>query len=195
MRKQDYIILVDMDDVLENLLPTWITYLNQRYNLNVDVSKITSWDISGYFPTLTPEQLYSPLVEDDFWLLIKPLPGAVEYMRKFVDEGFTVRVCTASSPTSYALKMKYFIKEYIPFLDTRLHCLCVHDKQLVRGDVLLDDNYRNLIGGSYQGVLFNRSHNATYNNPQDLPRVSSWEEFYSWVQFDFKRKQRNSKQV
>lgn len=184
MEKKDYIILVDMDDTIENLLGTWVKYLNKQFGFNVDYNNITDWDMRKTFPTLEDEQIYAPLVDPNLWQEVKPFPGAVETLRKLVEEGFTVRICTASSPTSYALKMRYFVKKYLPFLDTRLHCICVHDKQLVKGNVLADDNINNLSNGSYTGLLFTRPHNLKYDYPKEL-RVANWDEIYDWIEKDF----------
>jgi len=185
MNKKDYIILVDLDDTIEDLLTAWVNYLNKVYDTNVDSEEITDWKISNFFPELTSEQLYEPLVDPELWKTVRPIPGAVKYLRKLIEEGFTVRICTASSPTSYALKMKHFVKRYLPFIDTRLHCLCAHDKQLIKGNILLDDNFENLLGGSYKGILFNRKHNEKYPNPSNLIRVDSWEEFYNIVEKEY----------
>jgi len=182
MKKSDYVILVDMDDTMEELLKCWVAYLNSKYDLTVDFSDIVNWELPPYFPSLTPEQVYEVLVEDDLWKTVTPIEGSIEYLQKLIEEGFTVRVCTASSPTSYALKMRYVMKRYFPFINTRTQCICIHDKQMVKADILLDDNPNNLIGGSYKGVLFSRKTNENVDYPI---RVNSWDEFYEYVKKDF----------
>ena len=185
MEKSEYIILVDMDDTMEDLLTSWVECLNRKYNLQVNPKEVTSWEIPPYFPSLTPFQVYEALVTEELWKTVKPIDGAVEYLKRLVEEGFTVRVCTASSPTSYALKMKWVMKRYFPFLDTRTQCICIHDKHLLKANVLLDDNYKNLLNSSYQGILFTRKHNKNLDYPI---RVNSWEEFYKYVKEDFSKK-------
>ena len=185
MRKEDYVILVDMDDTMEELLKCWVDYLNAKYTLNVDSSNITTWEVPPYFPSLTPEQVYEVLVEEDLWKTVTPIEDSITYLRKLIEEGFTVRVCTASSPTSYALKMRYVMRRYFPFINTRTQCICIHDKQMIKADILLDDNYKNLIGGTYKGVLFSRPHNRMIDYPI---KVNSWSGFYEYVQKDFSEK-------
>lgn len=55
MKKSDFIILVDMDDVLENLQEPWITRLNEKFEKNVDWTKVTNWSVEIYYPSLTRE--------------------------------------------------------------------------------------------------------------------------------------------
>lgn len=186
MKKEDYVILVDMDDTMEDLLRCWVAYLNSKHNLTVDISDIVNWELPPYFPSLTPEQVYEVLVEENLWKTVTPIEGSVTCLQKLMKEGFTVRICTASSPTSYALKMRYVMKKYFPFINTRTQCICIHDKQMIKADILLDDNPNNLMGGSYKGVLFNRRTNESADYPI---RVNSWDEFYEYVQKDFSEKE------
>ena len=69
-------ILVDMDDTIESLASAWVDYLNARHGTTTKLTDITGWDISKAFPTLTNEQVYAPLFEDDFWDCVKPIDGA-----------------------------------------------------------------------------------------------------------------------
>ena len=71
-------ILVDMDDTIESLASAWVDYLNTRHGTTTKLTDITSWDISKAVPTLTNEQVYAPLFEDDFWDWVKPIDGASE---------------------------------------------------------------------------------------------------------------------
>lgn len=185
MKKEDYVILVDMDDTIEELLRCWVAYLNNRYDLTVNFSDIVDWELLPYFPSLTEEQVYEVLVEEELWKTVVPIEGSVACLQKLMEEGFTIRICTASSPTSYALKMKYVMKKYFPFINTRTQCICIHDKQMIKADILLDDNPNNLIGGSYKGILFSRRTNTNVDYPI---RVNSWDEFYEYVQKDFSEK-------
>ena len=60
-------VLVDMDDTIESLLSAWVERLNRSFGTEVNPDEVSEWDISKSFPTLTKEQVYSPLLCDDFW--------------------------------------------------------------------------------------------------------------------------------
>ena len=50
-------------------------------------------------------------------------------------------------------------------------------KQLIRGDVLIDDGIHNLEGGAYKKILFTAPHNRHYDaEAHGMTRVNNWEE-------------------
>ena len=65
---------------------------------------------------------------------------------------------------------------YFPFL-TWDQVIVTTRKQLIRGDVLIDDGIHNLEGGNYRKILFTAPHNRYYDAAaHDMIRVNSWEE-------------------
>ena len=79
-------ILFDADDTVENLSDCWIAMLNERYGTSVTPEDVHSWDISLAFPTLTKEQVFGVLYDDELWRRITPIPGSVEVLQKLYDE-------------------------------------------------------------------------------------------------------------
>lgn len=104
-------ILIDLDDVVDDLLTAWVNELNKRYNLNV--KEVTDWNIMNNFPTPTKNQIFEVLEEEDFWKNINPLSNSIYYINK-LKENHSIYFCTASSPKSFYLKYKYFLKKYFP---------------------------------------------------------------------------------
>ena len=90
-------ILVDMDDTIESLVSAWVDYLNARHGTTTKLTDITDWDISKAFPTLTNEQVYTPLFEDSFWDWVKPIDGASEVLQKLIADGHKVLIVTTSN--------------------------------------------------------------------------------------------------
>lgn len=60
-------ILFDADDTVENLSDCWIAMLNERYGTSVTPEDVHGWDISLAFPTLTKEQVFGVLHDDELW--------------------------------------------------------------------------------------------------------------------------------
>lgn len=51
------------------------------------------------------------------------------------------------------------------------------NKQMIRGDVLIDDGVHNLEGGSYKKILMTAPHNRNYDaEANGMIRVSNWTE-------------------
>lgn len=165
-------ILVDMDDTIENLAEAWVAYLNARHQTSTSLSDITDWDISKAFPTLTKEQVYAPLFEDTFWSWVKPMKGASETLQKLIADGHTVLIVTTSNYQTLAAKMEQVLFHYFPFLTWNDVIITAH-KQLIKGDVLVDDGIHNLEGGDYFKILMTAPHNRNYDADKTECTVSA----------------------
>lgn len=82
MHKKPLTILVDMDDTLINLCEEWVNILNNKYSTNTALVDIKEWDITKAFPTLSVEEIFSPLNSEELWDLVRPIDGAVKYLKK-----------------------------------------------------------------------------------------------------------------
>ena len=95
-------ILFDADDVAETLLEGWVKTLNERYGTTTSVEDVTDWDVSKAFPTLTKQQIYGVLQEDEVWAKLTPMPGAQEYLKRLHDEGHELYMVTATDYRSWS---------------------------------------------------------------------------------------------
>ena len=173
-------ILFDADDTAENLLECWVNTLNRRHGLSVNKDEITEWDMTLAFPTLSPEEVFSPLYEDDFWQQVTPLPGCVEYLQRLIDDGHELYMVTATDYRTCRAKIDRLI-EIFQFLSQDHIIICDH-KQMIRGDVLIDDAPHNLIGGKYRKILMSAPHNRDFNAAaHDVYRADSWDAVYSII--------------
>jgi len=176
MPKDDYkklTILVDMDDTIENLLVHWIGWLNEAYGTSVDAEEIRSWNIQEAFPSLTTKQVYEPLLLDEFWLRVTPKPDAQDYLQTLADDGHEIYITTSSNYKTIPVKMEQVLFKYFPWLDWD-HVIIASKKQMIRGDVMVDDGPHNLEGGRYYKILMDAPHNRGYIPPDDpifSPRI------------------------
>lgn len=176
------IILVDMDDTIEELLPAWCRWLNKYYGTNVSPDNVTDWEVAKFFPELTIEQVFSPLIDNSsFWKTVKPKPGAVKYLKKLATEGNEIYIVTASHYKNIAPKYEYIIEKYFPFIHWN-HFIITCNKQLINGDVLIDDGPHNLENGSYNKILFTAPHNKSYDTyKNNMYRADCWKDVYNIV--------------
>ena len=176
-----YTVLIDCDDVMVDLIGTWCWWLNSVHGTKVCPEHISTWTMTDYFPELTNEEVYEPLKLGSFWHYVKPKPGAVEYIKKMIDDGMDVYVCTASYLETIADKFTMVIQRHFPFINWS-NIILTSNKQMVRGDVLIDDGVHNLEGGLYHKVLMSAPHNEQYNaEANGMVRANSWEEAYHAV--------------
>ena len=186
-------ILVDADDVIENLLDCWVAMLNNRYGTSTSIEDVTDWNVSLAFPTLTKEQVYSVLADDELWNMLEPIPDAQETLQKFHSEGHEIYIVTASDYRSCKAKFDRILSLF-PWLDWD-HVIVTSNKQMVKGDILIDDNPHNLVGGDYIKMLFDRPHNRSFDaKANGMIRVRTWEEVDFAVQLQAKMATGNEQQ-
>lgn len=174
-------ILFDADDTIENLLECWTATLNERYHLCVSPEDITDWDISKFYNVLTPKQVFSVLEEDEIWNRLEPIPGSQCALQKLYNEGHNLYMVTATNYKTCEAKMNR-IFELFPFLNWE-HVIISHNKQMIKGDILIDDAPHNLIDGDYLKILFSKSHNDSFDcYSHKIIRVNNWDEIYSYIE-------------
>lgn len=174
-------ILVDMDDTIENLLSVWVNVLNNRYERNVALDDIHSWDIGSYFPGLSKDELFSVLNTEEFWAKVTPIPGSIDTLQKIKEDGDQVLIVTATHPYTVKLKFDAIIKRYFPFIPCE-DMIITSRKQLIHGDILIDDAPHNLIGGSYYKILITAPHNRDFDAAGNgIVRCDTWDEIYSEI--------------
>lgn len=110
------IVLVDMDDVLELLVPGWVAYVNERFGTHARPQDVRSWNMAQAFPTLTREQVYSAVMDDALWDYVKPMPGADEALRRMMADGHEIYVVTATQYQTLRAKMENVLFRYFPYI-------------------------------------------------------------------------------
>lgn len=173
-------ILIDADDVAETLQYSWVNAVNKKYGTSATVEDVTDWDVSKAFPTLTKQQVYGVLQEDDMWANLTPTPGAQEYMKRLHDEGHELYIVTATDFRTCRVKIERIL-ELFPFLDAE-HIIIAHNKQMVTGDVLIDDGPHNLVNGPYFRIHFDQPHNRGIDEKKyGMYRAVGWDQAYRLI--------------
>lgn len=169
-------ILVDMDDTIEMLLAAWIREANRRYSRNVQYDDVKEWDVSKSYPGLTRKQIYDIVLENEFWQTVEPMPGAAEALEHMMRAGHELFIVTATDYKAVPAKMGDLLFRYFPFLSWD-QVIITSKKQLIKGDVLIDDGPHNLQGGEFQKILMDAPHNREFDaEANGMIRVHSWDE-------------------
>ena len=170
------IILVDMDDTIEQLLKTWLARINEQCGRCVAPDDVKEWNLAAAYPGLTQEQVYGVADVPGFWKDVEPVPGAAEALKHFMDEGHEVYIVTATESGHVEEKMRDVLFRYFPFLSWS-QVIITSRKQLIRGDVLIDDGIHNLEGGAYRKILVTAPYNRYYDaEANGMIRVHNWDE-------------------
>lgn len=175
------IILVDMDDTIENLTEAWINYANKRFGTAVNAADITTWDPSEAFLSVSHEEMYALLLEDELYETVEPFEGAALYLQKLISDGHEVFIVTNSPYQVMKAKMEKVLFRHFPFIDWK-HVIITGNKPIIKGDVLIDDGVHNLLGGNYAKLLFSAPHNRSFDaEGNGMIRVNCWKEVYKAV--------------
>ena len=171
-----------MDDTIEGLLDAWLDWLNKAYGCSVQREDITCWDMRKAYPGVAPEKVYAPLELEEFWDTVKPIPGASEVLEKWIARGHAVYIVTSTPYTDIRPKAEKCLFKLFPFLSWSNVVILDH-KQLLRGDVLIDDGLHNLEGGAYEKILVTAPYNRPYPARENgMLRVETWAEIEKAVE-------------
>jgi 5'(3')-deoxyribonucleotidase len=169
-------IFLDMDGVIVDLMSGWMPYLNNITAKNIKVEDVNIWGIEKVFG-VPFSKARKPLHRPQFWQDLLPYPGAVEFVKELHDRGHEVYIATSPFPSDNCMwGKKEWVENHLPFLPSS--CLCIlHDKFLLRGDMMVDDKPENLIKFEGLRVLFSQPWNRKLNlgvMPQWFWRVGNY---------------------
>ena len=174
------IIGVDLDDVLWDLMSTWISRYNDMVDDNLTVEDIKSWDVAQYIKRGTEGILNYIPQQNDFWDDVEPIPDSKECLQQLIKDGYLIYVVTASSHTNLKEKMSRFYSLF-PFIEEE-HVVIIHRKQMMDLDMLIDDKPGNLEDANYLKVLFDRPHNRSFDEDKiSAVRLKTWPEIYKYI--------------
>lgn len=143
-------ILLDMDDVLNNQNEVWVDTLNHRYGRNVTAEDITGWDMRLAFPGLNDEELYGPAYRGELVQYMMAPEDAVTYTKMWHANGHDLYVVTSTSVENADSKTQWLFRNY-PWFDRDCFIMC-HHKNLIFGDILVDDALHNLKDMKWMGA-------------------------------------------
>ena len=174
-------ILVDMDDTVECLTDAWLDWLNAAYGRHVTKDDIKSWDFAAAFPGLTEDEAFAPLYIDSFWDTVKPMPWASEILSRLRADGHEIYIVTSSACRTIPAKMERVLFQYFPFINWD-HVIIAQKKQMIFGDVLIDDAPHNLEGFDGLKILMTAPHNRSCDaKKKGMFRVDNWHTIYDLV--------------
>lgn len=172
--RSGFTVLVDVDDVAMDLCGAWCEYLNAHYGTDVEPSHLTSWDMRDNFPTLTEKEIFGALRDPDLFRSEGMVFGAAAAIQKLTEAGADVYFVTATHYKTPKAKFKRLFAFFGGIVDPSRLIVC-HDKRMVRGSVLIDDNPDNLKGGEYRKILFDRPHNRGFDEKTiGAERAEDW---------------------
>lgn len=181
------ILLLDLDDVLNTFNSDstgWIKLYNDKYGNEhirqygtlLKTEHIVDWNLHKF--TLPGVNVFNEFIcNNNFFRRVGVQPYAQEVTREMVKH-FDVYVVSASHFSTVPDKAEWLL-EHFPHIPIK-HFIPCYNKFMVKGDVLLDDGYHNLINFNGTRILFSKPWNRQYQN-DELLKLHSIEVMSSWA--------------
>ena len=173
-------IMLDCDNVLSNTSEAWVEFLNKKHGLSVNPQGLSHEKILEAFPTLTKDEIKFPLQYEGFSATFRVKPGSYECLKQMIDDGHEVSVVTAHNNKTAGTKFEWVTTNF-PFI-SRDDIIITRKKHKIMGDVLVDDEVRNLLDGNYLKILFDHPNNHGYDaEGNGMIRVFTLKEAYEVI--------------
>lgn len=154
------IVCCDVDNTICNLQEVVVNLFNERYGSHYTLNDFIEYDVMNVLPTQDGIVMRDMYGEHGIYNKVKPLLKAQESLQKLINEGHQVYLVTDAIPKTYEEKVN-FIHRYFPFIDDA-HIVSMKHKHLFRCDVMIEDNFANLITKThYHRILMNQPWNQS----------------------------------
>lgn len=134
-------ILVDMDGIVTDTLPTWLRWIHSATGVKAEVSDITKWNLNENPPldALPLDQILEPLDESGFTLNLPEMPNACLFLKKLHDDGHDISIVTARQGKNCMPETIEWIERMMPWFDVKRKLCFVYEKARFDADVIIDD--------------------------------------------------------
>ncbi len=162
-------LIVDMDGVLADVYSQFLKMEEEEFGIRQPRENLLGRPESEVFKH---ERKY--VATKGFFRNAPVIDGAVAAIKELNDKYDLFIVSAAMEfPLSLPEKLEW-LKEHFPFLTWHQFVFC-GSKTIIKGDIMIDDHFKNLDYFTGKTYLFTQPHNYNQDNKHHT-RVSSWEE-------------------
>jgi 5'(3')-deoxyribonucleotidase len=184
-----FIIALDVDDLIADLVSHWLDLYNMEYDDNLRINEITDWDITKFVLPECGSKIYNFLNYPGLYSGVLPIPVAIEGVQ-VLKRTPNVRVIFVTAQDFTGGKLPWLRRYGLLEDNERSDFIVCKDKYLIRADILVDDNIDNFMSFPGKSILFTRPWNryfSEYEGEQDRSRASDWYELSfqinNWLYF------------
>jgi 5'(3')-deoxyribonucleotidase len=166
-------VLVDMDEVVCDFVGEFVRRVGRKRE------EVVTFDVNDCLG-ITRERFLEVISDPSFFRSLEPIDGALDGLKRIVDAGHDLVICTMISTgckNAYDAKANWLCA-HLPWMDVDRTMITAKRKSLVRGDVLFDDNMKNLEHFPGAAVAMARPWNEGFR-----VRVKTWPEFTRHVDY------------
>ena len=151
------IIAIDIDGVLNDLVPKVLALYNSRTGKNIKLSNITKYNFHECLSKEDADGVCALFKERELWDSIEPLPNARWGIETLINMGHEIYLATATLPENFSWKVEWIAKHY-PLIN-RKNIICINNKGLLKCDILIDDYLDNLTSNICERIVINQPWN------------------------------------
>jgi 5'-nucleotidase len=168
-------LLIDMDGVTADLVSHWIALINRYHGEKLTVEDVTDWYVHKITRNTTKEQVDEFLKDPGFFRHLDPIPQALATLKQLMAEGHDV-IFVTHCKFGHEDK-RVWIEHHLPGFPME-NIIFAERKELVIGDLLLDDGLHNL-------EAWQEAHPNGVAVCFDTPYNQEWEghRVYCWIGF------------
>jgi 5'(3')-deoxyribonucleotidase len=169
-------LIVDLDDTLNNLVNVWVEFYNEKFGTKLTIEDFKEWDISK--TVKNPDEMFLLLNDPKLHERLKRQPFAFETLYALHRRCYDIHIVTATRPQNILAKIKFCEKSF-GFIDTNKIAMVYH-KDIIVGDIMIDDNPDNLSAFKGLKILLDKPWNRSCDK-KDIIRVKDWVEILSVI--------------
>ena len=163
-------IFIDMDEVIADTYGAHIELYNKEFGANLTAEQCMGSEVWQNVPPEHQKNVQKHATREGFFINLKPIANS-QYIVREISRKYEVYIASAAMQFPNSLREKSeWLDMHFPFLDWRKRILC-GDKDILRGDILIDDRSYNLKAFTGQPLLFTSPHNIHTNG---FERVNNW---------------------
>ena len=182
-------ILTDVDGVLLEWEPAFTKWMNSK-GYEVQTEGVYKQSTRFGIEQALSDALTNRFNESAWMGYLKPIPGAVKWLERFADEGYTFECLTSQSEDIYAGYLRKYNLEML-FGKVITECTCIatgsdkdeHLKNWAPGHWWIEDKPQNAIAGLEAGhkpILITHPYNKDFEH-EGIERADSWEDIFNII--------------
>jgi 5'(3')-deoxyribonucleotidase len=169
-------IAIDFDETLFPTLEKVLEVYNKRHETKLELSNITTYNLSDSFETDVADELINLFVEREIYSALQPYKGAVKSVKMLIEQGHEVYVATSTDVRNMEWK-EDLLQRHFPFIPKK-NLIRIYNKALLNADVMIEDKIENLTQTFADRICFNQPWNQSEEKDYvyDIHRVNNWSE-------------------
>lgn len=173
-----FLIGCDVDSVIADLHAVWLSRYNADYNDTLTVDKLTDWDMTKFVKPECGPKIEEYLHQPDLYDNVPEIEHALWGVSALYRRGHRVVFITSDPSAGASGKIQWLYRH--GFVENQNDWIIMHDKSLLRCDVLIDDGPRNIISTPARAIVFDQPWNRHLSN---YSRAKNWHGVVSLIDF------------